>query len=87
MSFRTQALATFRRRNQGLNPEAPLPAVFLMEPTMSITAAVTASWCPVSSVQTLGATERSGIAGHVIHRDAGGLTWESVAPMNAELAA
>ena len=29
---------------------------------MSITAAVTASWCPVSSVQTLGATERSGIA-------------------------
>ena len=28
-----------------------------------------------------------GDAGHVTHRYAGGLTWEPVAPMNAELAA
>lgn len=61
MSFATQALATFRRRGQGSLDESPLPAVFVMEPTMPITAAVTASWRPVSSLQTLGATEPSGI--------------------------
>ncbi len=62
MSFATQALATFRRRGQGTVPEAGLPALFVMEPTMSITAAVTASWHPVWSLQTPGATERAGLA-------------------------
>jgi len=61
MSFATQALATFRRRNQASLDESPLPAVFVMAPTMPVTAAVTASWCPRSSLQMLGATERAGI--------------------------
>lgn len=61
MSFATQALATFRRRVQESNSQSPLPAVFVMEPTMPITVAVTASWCPISSLQMLGATERSGL--------------------------
>lgn len=73
MSFATQALATFRRRGHGSLGEATLPAVFVMEPTMSITAAITASWCPISSLQTRGATGRPGLdAGrgtieHAIH--------------------
>ena len=61
MSFATQALATFRRGGQESLGESLLPALFVMEPTMPMTAAVTASWCPIASLQTLGATERSGI--------------------------
>jgi len=61
MSFATEALRSFRSRGHGSLGESRLPAVFVMEPTMSITAAVTASWCPISSLQTLGATERGGV--------------------------
>lgn len=73
MSFATQALATFRRRGQESTGESLLPALFVMDPTMAITAAVTASWCPISSLQMRGATERSGIGAgrgtieHAIH--------------------
>jgi hypothetical protein len=57
----TQALVTFRRRSDApFSP--PLPAVIVMEPGMFVTAAVTASWLPVSSLQTLNATERTGLA-------------------------
>ena len=73
MFFSTQALATFRRRSDTrLTP--PLPALFVMEPGMFVTAAVTASWCPVSSLQTLNVTERAGLAAgrgtieHAIHQ-------------------
>lgn len=73
MFFSTLALATFRRRSDGpLAP--PLPALFVMEPGMFVTAAVTASWCPVSSLQTLNATDRTGLAAgrgtieHAIHQ-------------------
>lgn len=73
MFFSTHALATFRRRSDARLPP-PLPAVVVMEPGMFITAAVTASWCPVSSLQTLNATERTGLAAgrstieHAIHQ-------------------
>ena len=73
MSISTQALVTFRRRSDARFLR-PLPAVIVMEPGMFITAAVTASWCPVSSYQTLDATERSGLAAgrgtieHAVHQ-------------------
>lgn len=73
MFFSTLALATFRRRSDGLLAP-PLPALFVMEPGMFVTAAVTASWCPVSSLQTLNATDRTGLAAgrgtieHAIHQ-------------------
>ena len=73
MFFSTQALATFRRRSDARLPP-PLPAVIVMEPGMFVTAAVTASWRPVSSLQTLNVTERAGLdAGrgtieHAIHQ-------------------
>ena len=73
MFFSTQALARFRRQSD--TPlTAPLPALFVMEPGMFVTAAVTNSWCPVSSLQTLNATERAGLAAgrgtieHAIHQ-------------------
>lgn len=73
MFISTEALATFRRRgNAQFAP--PLPAVVVMEPGVFVTAAVTASWCPVSSLQTLNVTEFSGLAAargtieHAIHQ-------------------
>ena len=57
----TQALATFRRRTIDAQTERALPAVFVLEPGMCITAAVVASWHPVSSLQLLGATSRAGV--------------------------
>ena len=73
MFFSTRALARFRRQSD--TPlTAPLPALFVMEPGMFVTAAVTNSWCPVSSLQTLNATERAGLAAgrgtieHAIHQ-------------------
>jgi hypothetical protein len=56
----TRALATFRRRDE--ESAAPLPALFVLEPEMSATAAVTASWSPASSLQVLGATDERGLA-------------------------
>ena len=73
MFISTEALATFRRRGNA-QFALPLPAVIVMEPGMFVTAAVTASWFPVSSLQTLNATERTGLAAgrgtieHAIHQ-------------------
>jgi len=57
----TQALATFRRRTIDAQMESGLPAVFILEPGMCLTAAVVASWHPVSSLQLLGVTDRAGV--------------------------
>jgi|GEM_PF-3471326 len=62
MSFATPALATFRREGLQSCGDLPLPAIFVMEPAMPMTSAVTASWCPVALLQMLGATQQSGIA-------------------------
>lgn len=61
MSIATHALVAFRRGLDGSFGKAPLPAVFVMEPSASAAAAVTASWCPVSSVQVLDATRPVGV--------------------------
>jgi len=57
----TQALVTFRRRTVEAQSEHALRAIFVLEPGMCITSAVVASWHPVSSLQLIGATDRTGV--------------------------
>jgi len=48
------ALAAFRRRSLIPETEDVLPAIFVLEPRMYASAAVVASWSPVSTLQVLG---------------------------------
>lgn len=55
----TRALMAFRRRAIDEEMDRALPAIFLLEPGMCRSAAVIASWRPVSSLQLLGVTEHA----------------------------
>lgn len=73
--------ARFVREPMRLNVvmEAPIRAMnAILEKHPSARARVDNGWLHLYAL---------GAAGHVIHRYAGGLTWEPAAPMNAELAA
>lgn len=63
MTPSTHALTTFRRASfdPRIAPPPLLPALFVLEPSMSSTAAVVSSFHPVATLQTLGVTSPSGL--------------------------